>query len=411
MVCFTSLLITFALFSNFWVEALDTLRFLPLLFCVSAIGYYLFAIYTAHRFFAQTEPIEADFQPSVSILKPVCGCDRDAYRNLASFCCQQYPNYQIIFAVQDGADAGIGVIRQIMRDFPTIDIQLVVSDRSLGSNRKVSNLANAFTKATSDVILLADSDVHVKPNYLQQVVQPLSNPRVGVVTCLYQSIAEGWLTELEALSSATEFLPGVLVSNQLEGIKFAMGQTIVLRRSALEAIGGFEAIADYLADDFQLGYLPAQAGYQVILSHQIVEHVMATSTIMGALQRQLRWMVGIRVSRPWGYLGLIFTYGTVASLLFWLATQESFLGWIVLAITWTTRLAMAWFISVRCLGDPVAKKLLWLVPLRDLISFALWCYGFWGDMIKWRDRQFKLTRTGKLVAYPPHLEKAKSVTG
>ena len=385
------------------------LLLLPLFFCITAIGYYSYAIYAAHTFFSQTERIDPNFHPPISILKPVCGCDRDAYKNLSSFCCQDYPNYQVIFAVQDWADSGIEVIKQIIRDFPTIDLQLVVSDRAIGSNGKVSNLGNAMTNASHEIILMADSDVYVEPNYLQQVIQPLNNPQVGVVTCLYRSLTDRWLTHLEALSSATEFHPGVLVSNQLEGIKFAMGQTIVIRRSVLEEIGGFGAIADYLADDFQLGYLPAQIGYDVVLSHHIVDHVIATSTLMGSWQRQLRWMVGIRVSRPWGYLGLIFTYGTVASLLFLLITAGSIWGWIVLGITWTTRLAMAWFIGVKSIRDPIAKQFLWFVPLRDLISFALWCYGFLGDTIRWRDRQFKLTRTGKLVPCPPDLsEEIKS---
>ncbi len=385
------------------------LLLLPLFFCITAIGYYGYAIYAAHTFFSQTERIDPNFHPPISILKPVCGCDRDAYKNLSSFCRQDYPNYQIIFAVQDWADSGIEVIKQIIRDFPTIDLQLVVSDRAIGSNCKVSNLGNAMTQASHDTILLADSDVYVEPNYLQQVVQPLSNPQVGVVTCLYRSLTDRWLNHLEALSSATEFHPGVLVSNQLEGVKFAMGQTIVIRRSVLEEIGGFEAIANYLADDFQLGYLPAQIGYDVVLSHHIVDHVIATSTFIGSLQRQLRWMVGIRVSRPWGYLGLIFTYGTVASLFFLLITAGSVWGWLILGITWTSRLIMAWFIGVKSIHDPIAKKFLWLVPLRDLISFALWCYGFLGDTIRWRDRQFKLTRTGKLVPCSPDLlEEIKS---
>ncbi len=382
---------------------------LPLLFCIISIGYYSYAIYAAHTFFSQPERIDPNFHPPISILKPVCGCDRDAYKNLSSFCRQDYPSYEIIFAVQDWADPGIDVIKQIILDFPVIEIQLVVSDRAIGSNRKVSNLGNAMTKASHDMILLADSDVYVEPNYLQQVVQPLSNPQVGVVTCLYRSLTDRWLTHLEALSSATEFHPGVLVSNQLEGVKFAMGQTIVIRRSVLEEIGGFVAIANYLADDFQLGYLPAQIGYDVVLSHHIVDHVIATSTLMGSLQRQLRWMVGIRVSRPWGYLGLIFTYGTVASLFFLLITEGSVWGWLILGITWTSRLAMAWFIGVKKIRDPIAKRFLWLVPLRDLISFALWCYGFLGDTIRWRDRQFKLTRTGKLVPCSPDLsEEIKS---
>lgn len=377
--------------------------YLLLFLCITAIIYYSYAIYAAYRFFSQPDRVDPNFQPAISILKPVCGRDREAYKTLSSFCCQNYPNYQIIFAVQDWADSSVEVIKQIICDFPAIDIQLVVSDHSIGSNRKVSNLANAMTKARYEIVVMADSDVYVEPNYLQQVIQPLSNPKVGVVTCLYRSLTDRWLTHLEALSSATEFHPGVLVSNQLEGIKFAMGQTIVIRRSVLEEIGGLAAIANYLADDFQLGYLPAQAGYEVVLSHHIVDHVIATSTLLGSFQRQLRWMVGIRVSRPWGYLGLIFTYGTVASLLFLLITGESPLGWMALVITWTIRLAMAWFIGVKSIHDPIAKRFLWFVPLRDLISFALWCYGFLGDTIRWRDRAFKLTQSGKLIAYPPIL--------
>lgn len=381
-------------------EPLPLLLWLPLLGSLTAIGYYSYAIYAAQRFFSQPAAIDPNFQPAVSILKPVCGCEPDAYRQLAAFCQQDYPTYQVIFAVSDAADAGLPVIRQIMADFADVDIHLVISDRPLGANRKVSNVANACAQAQYDLILLADSDVHVERNYLQAVVQPLRDPQVGVVTCLYRSAATDWVTQFEALSSTTEFHPGVLVSHQLEGVKFAMGQTILLRRAALEQIGGLAAIADYLADDFQLGYLPAQAGYRVVLSTHIIEHVMATLTVLGSWQRQVRWMVGIRVSRPGGYAGLIFTYGTVASLVFCLGTGGSGLGWRVLAVTWTVRLAMAWLIGVHYLRDPIAQKWLWLVPGRDLLSFTLWVYGFWGDTIKWRDRQFKLTRAGKLVPVP-----------
>ncbi|PSB29446.1 bacteriohopanetetrol glucosamine biosynthesis glycosyltransferase HpnI [Stenomitos frigidus] len=383
----------------------------PLFFlCLTAIGYYGYALYAAHTFFSQKRLVEPSFDPAVSILKPVCGLEPHAYDNLASFCRQNYPTYQVIFSVQDWRDSSVAVIRQLIRDFPDRELQLVIDDRTLGANRKTSNLANAFAKAKYDIVLLADSDVHVEADYLRQVVQPLSDGNVGVVTCLYRSLTEGWLTKLEALSSATEFLPGVLVSDRLEGTKFAMGQTIVIRRSALEVIGGFEAIANYLADDFQLGHLPAQAGYKIVLSQHIIEHVMASSTVMGALQRQLRWMVGIRVSRPWGYVGLIFTYGTVSSLLFLLATGGSLLGWVVLGLTWVSRLAMAWFVGVQCLQDPVAKQLLWLVPLRDCMSFALWCYGFTGNTIVWRGRQFRLTRGGELVLRSSGLSaSAKSV--
>lgn len=387
--------------------------YLPALFCLclTAIGYYGYALYAARTFFTQKQCLAPDFHPAVSILKPVCGLEPHAYANLASFCCQDYPTYQVIFSVQDWHDSSVAVIRQLIRDFPDRDLQLVIDDRTLGANRKTSNLANAFARANYDLLLLSDSDVHVEPDYLQHVVQPLSDSKVGVVTCLYRSLTDGWLTKVEALSSATEFLPGVLVSDRLEGTKFAMGQTIVLRRAALEAIGGFEAIANYLADDFQLGHLPAQAGYKIVLSPYVIEHVMATSNFMGTIQRQLRWMVGIRVSRPWGYTGLIFTYGTVSSLLFLLATGGSPLGWLLLGLTWSSRFAMAWFVGVRCLHDPVAKQLLWFVPLRDCISFALWCYGFTGNTIVWRGRQFRLTREGELILRAPIATRAKSAIG
>jgi len=368
------------------------------LLCLAAIAYYCYAIYAANRFFSQSVISNPDFHPPISILKPICGVDSRTYENLGSFCQQDYPNYQIIFGVQDRQDASLKVVKQIIHDFPQVDIQFVISDRPLGENRKVGNLVNAMAKAKHDILILADSDVHVQPNYLQQVVQPLSDASVGTVTCLYRSFAEGWVAALEALSAATEFHAGVLVSNQLEGTRFALGQTIVIRRSVLEVIGGLEGIANYLADDFQLGYRSAQAGFQVVLSHYVVEHVLPACTLLDSLQRQIRWMLVIRVSRTWGYVGLIFTYGTVSSLLLLMATGGAPIGWIVLATTWSMRLFMAWLIGVKKLNDPVTKRLFWLVPLRDCMSVALWCYGFLVNTIKWRDRPFKLAKGGKLVA-------------
>ena len=385
---------------------------LLLLLSLSAIAYYGYAIYAANKFFAHSPVYDEAFHPAVSILRPICGIDSKTYQNLASFCQQEYPEYQIIFGVQDPQDPSMEVVRQLIKDFANLDIQVTASLYSFGANRKVSNLAHAVNKAKYDILLLADSDVRVEPDYLRRVIQPLSDPAVGVVTCLYRSIAQGWVTTIEALSTPTEFLPGVLVSTALEGIKFAMGQTIVIRRSVLEEIGGFAAIADYLADDFQLGFLPTQAGYKVVLSDYLIDHVMPQSAIAESIHRQTRWLVGIRASRPWGYIGLIFTHGTVTSLLFLLATGGSVLGWSVLSVAWVMRLAMAWFVGIRCLGDPVAQKLFWLVPLRDGISFVLWGYSLIGNTVEWRDRQFRLTRSGKLIALNPNLpEQVKTIAG
>ncbi|HEY9640002.1 MAG TPA: bacteriohopanetetrol glucosamine biosynthesis glycosyltransferase HpnI [Coleofasciculaceae cyanobacterium] len=376
------------------------IAYLFLLLSGSAILYYGLAVYAAIEFFSQSQKsCPADdfaFQPPITILKPICGVDSHSYQNLVSFCQQTYPNYQIIFGVQSELDPSITVIQQLIQDFPQLDIQYIASHQIIGTNLKVNNLASAITLAKYDLLLLADSDVWVGPDYLHRVVQPMSDPAVGVVTCLYRSQTHGWIAAFEALGISTDFLPGVLVARKLEGMAFALGATILIRASVLQAIGGFPAIVDYLEDDLQLGHLPAQAGHQVILSDYVVDHIMTTETLTDLLHHQTRWARGIRFARPNGYLGLIFTYGTIFSLLF-LLIQGGGLGWGVLILTWTIRYAMAWLIGVKYLQDPVAQQLLWLVPLRDLMSFAFWCYSFLGNTIEWRGRKLRLVKGGKLV--------------
>lgn len=366
--------------------------------CLVSTWYYCYGIYAAHTFF--TAPIQSpNYYPPISVLKPVCGLDNDTYENFASFCRQDYPDYQIIFGVHDQLDPCVAIVNQLIKDFPAIDIQLVVSDSVIGTNFKVSNLANAETKAKHPILLLADSDVRVGPDYLWRVVQPMSDPIVGVVTCLYRPLTIGWVATLEAVGISTEYLASVLIANCLEGMSFALGPTIVIRRVTLEAIGGFEAICDFLADDFQLGHRSAQAGYQVVLSDYVIEHVITTESVADLIQRQIRWAFCTRVSRPWGYLGLFFSHGTATSLLFLIATGGTTLSWIGLSITWCTRLAMAWVVGAVGLKDWAARRFLWLVPLSDLISFGFWCYCFFGNTFQWRGRRLKLTKDGKLVAF------------
>ncbi|RCJ35419.1 glycosyl transferase [Nostoc minutum NIES-26] len=374
------------------------IHLLLLILCISAVFFYCYGIYAAIAFLNHQNPVDADFHPAITILKPICGLDDEAYENFASFCRQDYPQYQIIFSVRDPNDPGIAVVQQIIQDFPELDLQLVVSEHTIGTNFKVCNLANAESKAKYSILLLADSDVRVGPDYLQRVIQPMRDPDVGVVTCLYRPLTQGWVANLEAIGISTEYLASVLVANKLDKIEFALGPTIVIQRTALEAIGGFLAIADYLADDFQLGYLPAQAGYKVVLSDYVIDHAIATTSFVDLIQRQTRWFLCTRFSRPWGYLGLILTFGTVTSLLLLIATGGSILGWTTLVITWAMRLVMGWVVGVKVLHDAVAKKFLWVIPLSDLILFGIWCYGFVGSTIEWRGRQLKLIEGGKLVA-------------
>ena len=383
---------------NLASEVSNDARFIPLLFCLIAIFYYGFASYCALDFLSQPTIIDPDFHPPISVLKPLCGLDSHTYENLASFCCQDYPDYQIIFGVQELTDPVIAVVKQIIDDFPMVNIRLVISDRAIGTNLKISNLANAANEADHEILLISDSDIRVNSDYLINVVQPLCDDSVGVVTCMYRSLVHGWIAAFEALGISTELAPTTLVSRKLSGMNFGIGATIVIRKSVLDAIGGLRSVANYLHDDFHLGRMPFDSGYQVVLSHYVVGHGLDTASLTGLIQHQTRWNRGIRVCQPWGYAGQIFTFGTVASLLFLLTTQASELSWTMLGITWFFRLIMAWIVGIIVLKDPIVKNFFWLVPLSDLIRFTLWCYGFVGDRIEWRGQQLKLTRGGQLIA-------------
>ncbi|MBD1215734.1 MAG: bacteriohopanetetrol glucosamine biosynthesis glycosyltransferase HpnI [Aphanizomenon flos-aquae Clear-A1] len=369
---------------------------LMLILCLSAVLFYTYGVYTAIIFLRDSPPINPEFHPPVTILKPLCGIDQGTYTNLASFCQQNYPQYQIIFSVRSSTDPSIEVIEKLIQQFPEIDINLLVKDQIIGANLKISNLANAVTIAKYDILVIADSDIRVGSEYLKTVIQPLQDQKVGVVTCLYRSTAQGIATILEAICTATDFQVGILVSKQLEGIKFALGSTIVIRKTTLTKIGGFAAVADYLADDYQLGYLPTQIGEKVVLSNYIVEHGLGHSSLLDSINRQIRWARCIRVSRPWGYGGLIFTFGTISSLLLLITNSGSIFSWLVFSITFLMRLIMAWLIGVKLLNDSVTKKYFWLIPIADIVRFIIWCCGFFGNTIKWRGTKFKLVKDGKL---------------
>jgi len=382
--------------------------YLLLLLSVSGLAHYCLAVYAGVRFFrGATDPPHASegsahnvphaVLPPVSILKPISGADEETYENLASFCRQTYPRFEIIFGVQKEDDSSIPIIERLARDFPGANIRYAVCRSAIGTNHKVSNLATAYERAKYDLLVLSDSDVHVRADYLTDIAQPFAGAKIGVVTCLYRSRAKGMIATFEALGVATESCPIDLLSRQLEGMRFAMGPTIAIRRPVLESIGGFTTIADYLHDDYLLGNMLFRAGHEIVLSHHIVDHVMGSETWIDLVHRQTRWARGTRSVRPLGYLGLVFTYGTIWSFLFLLTSGGSALGWLVLGAVWAARYSMAWLIGVHYLGDEIARKWLPIVPLRDLMGFTFWVYGFAGDTIVWRGRCMQLLRGGKLA--------------
>jgi ceramide glucosyltransferase len=335
---------------------------------------------------------------NVTILKPVKGIDGDSYDNFASFCCQQYPGeLQIIFAAASPDDPAIPVIRQIMSDFSAHDISLVINPASHGQNGKVSNLINAFSLVRHDIIIISDSDISVPTNYLCSVSSRFDAPQVGMVSSLYRtSDVHGIATALEALGFAAEMIPNVLVAQQLEGMTFALGASMAVRREALLAIGGFEALAGYLADDYQLGNKIHRAGWRVCLDPCFVESVITAENIMTVLSRQLRWARTMRVSRPGGYLASGMTLPFPAALSALLLAATPLAGCAAVVVLYGVRLGVSVIFSRRFVRDGLLPGWLWLLPLRDMLAFCVWALSFLGNRVEWRGGRFVLKPGGMI---------------
>ncbi len=383
----------------FW--ALFSLRAALLICVVAAMVYYLIAFVAGLLWFADRRRQRAlglSFTPPATIFKPVRGADAEAYENFASFCRQDYPEYQIIFGVREESDPIVPIIRRLIADFPERDIELVISPDEIGYNAKVSNLQNMYAKAKHGVLLVVDSDIRVETDYLRRVIAPLLQQRVGMVTCLYRGTnATTFAGLLENIGISSTFGPEVCSSRALEGIAFALGSTIVMRRDLLERIGGFPALADYLADDFLLGNYAAKEGYEIVLSDCVVEHVSGPDTLAAMLKHQLRWGRSTRISRPWGYRGLILTYGVATALAALFAWDFSSFALQLFAATMLIRLLPVFTVGVWGLKDFTLARYFWLVPLRDLITFCIWVVSFFGNKIEWRGVKFRVLPGGKLA--------------
>ncbi|MEK6285993.1 MAG: bacteriohopanetetrol glucosamine biosynthesis glycosyltransferase HpnI [Acidobacteriota bacterium] len=365
---------------------------------LAANVYYLLSIVAAFRFFSRPRLDDSvNFLP-VTIMIPLHGADFKAYENYARFCRQDYAQYQIVFGVRDSRDSSVPIVQELIANFPDRDIALVISEETIGENLKVSNLHNMLGHVKYEQIVIVDSDIRVSRDYLRKILAPLSDERVGLVTCLYRAAeTPDFASKLEAVGISTEFAPGVLMAWMLEGVKFALGSTMATTRTRLEAIGGFRALADYLADDFMLGNLIAKSGYEVCLSDHVVETAMQPAGFTGMMRHQVRWARSTRISRPAGYLGLILTYGTALALLNVAVDNASRFSLLLLATTLVVRLTMGWMIGVHWLGDKILKKYFWLVPVRDLLSFAIWCSSWVGKRVEWRGRLFEVARNGKMI--------------
>jgi ceramide glucosyltransferase len=360
--------------------------------------YYVLVIIAARRFVGRKQRWTAgESTPPVSVLKPVRGVDFGSYENFASFCRQDYPDYQILFGLNDENDPALPVIRKVIEEFPGRRIRVLIGAEDLGANRKVNIVSKLAREAEHRVIVLTDGDVRVGRNFLKAVVAPLSDRKTGAVTCFYRAIAERNLwAETEAIGTTSDFFGGVLMAEWKEGIRFALGAAIATTKEWLEKIGGFESLAGILADDYELGNRIAKAGGEVVLSREAVWTMYPAQTFASFWQHQLRWARTVRLCRPLSYLGLLFTQGLPLTLLAIFLARSKWMAVGLLGAYLSLRLTMAWQVGVRGIGDQVLKRNLWLVPLRDALYFFVWMASFASNRVRWGAGEYVI-RGGRMV--------------
>ncbi len=361
--------------------------------CGLAGGYQLAAILASLRQIFRREP-SAQALPPVSILKPIRGLDPGFREAIRSHAAQDYPGFETLFGVSDLSDPAVPAIRKLQAEFPERAIRLIHC-HTQAPNGKVGVLIDLVREARHGLMLVNDSDIRVEPDYLRRIVVPLEDPRVGLVTCLYRASAKGFAARLEALGIATDFAPSTLVAPFVGVREFGLGSTLLFRAADLERAGGFESIAGYLADDYQLARRITGLGLRVHLSKVAVETSLQHGSWLDVWRHQLRWMRTIRVSRFDGYLGLPVTFATLWALAAGLAGY-----WWLAATLLILRMLMALTAGVGVLRCGITARYFPLVPLRDLIGVALWIAALRGNTVRWRDRHLRLLPGGRLAGEP-----------
>ena len=362
-----------------------------LIFAALSAGYLGLAIFRVLGY-RSTPPVDTNFRPAVTILKPLCGAEPELYACLRSFCEQDYPEFQVIFGVADAGDPAVVVVEQLIAEFPHRDLRLAIDDTVHGANLKVCNLVNMARLAKHDVIVVSDSDTRVGRDCLARVVAPLGQPNTGAVTCLYKGApAAGFASRLGALFINDWFLSSAVVNARLREVAYCFGPVTAVRREVLEAIGGFDILASHLADDFMMGKMIAEAGYRVRLADVLVETVVA-ETWPTLFAHELRWARTVRAHNP----GEHFASGITEPLplIVLLLSHQGAFGWSVIAILLLLRMALHGALRVRFdIGRPAP----WLVPLRECLCFVVWAASFCGSNVRWRNRNFAVRTGGRLI--------------
>jgi ceramide glucosyltransferase len=389
------------------LPAITILRWFVPALALGPLFYYLAGIYSAWRFFraarratSKTPPAPED-APPISVLKPVRGLDPDAYENFASFCRQDYPEFEILFAVSDAEDPAVPVLQKLIADFPGRSIHLIVAPERLGANTKVSNLCRLVREARHNLLVITDSDVRVEAGYLRSIAALFRDRSVGGVTALYRGRDNlQFVAAMDCVGSSAAFCGAALVARELEGLKFMMGSTMATTKERLAEIGGFEAFVDLHSDDYELGRRIAERGYRIELLPEPVWMAFPSQSLGEYLHHELRWAIGIRNIRPGGHFGMLFTHGLPWAIAAACVVPSASIGAAYLAAYFAFRFAMAWVVGVWGLDDPVLWRRLWLLPLRDFFSFFVWLASFGVNQIEWRGNSFMLEK-GRMIPVAP----------
>jgi ceramide glucosyltransferase len=367
------------------------------LFAASAAGiaYTAFAVKRMRDFRNQKIESAEGFTPPVTVFKPLHGNEPYLYENLRSFCDQHYPHYQILFGANDPDDPALDVARRLQREFPERDIEVVAGASACVKNPKVANLLAMRVHARHSIFVIADSDMRAGRDYLRAVVAPFADAAVGAVTCIYGGTPDSKaVSQLGAMHVNDHFAPSVLVAVALEPLTYCFGATMAVRRDVLESAGGFGELGDQLGDDYALGKLVVQSGRRIVLSRYVVHTTVADNDLHSLWMHELRWARTILAQRPAGYAGSIVTYALpIAIVLAAIAPSAPAFAMLALAAALRTILHF----EGRKTFAPHVPPAPWLIPLRDVLSVAIWATAFLGKRVRWRNRRFQVEAGGQMA--------------
>ncbi|MBE9194596.1 bacteriohopanetetrol glucosamine biosynthesis glycosyltransferase HpnI [Synechocystis sp. LEGE 06083] len=380
-----------------WWEILSWLCLLPI---AGGIVYNLLTVVTTKIFLGRSLP-KQDFQPGVSVLKPVRGLEKNLEVNLRTIAQQNYPAYEVIYCVQDPEDPALAVVKKLQAELGSEKIIVAVDQVEQGANGKVNNLLGGLKQAKYDILVISDSDTHLRPDYLATIVSPLADPLVGCVTTPFKlTQAQTWYEALELLTINADFMPSVLFAEVTGASKACLGPSIAIRRSTLAQLGGLTALADYLVEDFELGRRVWTSGLKMVLLPYVIDAVVDLGQWQSWWSHQIYWDQNTYLARPAPFLATVIIRAVPFALVFSLCHWSEPWAWLILLITLAIRYGTAATVA-RQLEDGESLRYLALLPLRDCCGLIFWALSFSQRQVLWRGIPYRLTKGGKMVLASP----------